>query len=97
MPTRKLLYRRRFLNRPRHHTGAHVIARVDLVQYKKGAPYVDGSLRLADCYRVIELDFEIRTKTDAKNALHKAKLLRNLLEEFTEALEDAIEQSEKKQ
>ncbi|MBM7787075.1 hypothetical protein [Tenggerimyces flavus] len=96
MPTRKLLYRRRFLNRPRHHTGAHVIARVELVQYKKSPWYVDSSLRLADCYRVIELDFEIRNKTDVKNALHKAKLLRDLLDDFTKSLEDAVEQWENK-
>ena len=94
MPTDKLMYRRRFLNRARHHSGAHVIASIDLVRNKKGRSYVDGGFRVADCYRVVELDFTIHTRADAKNALHKAKLLRELLEEFTDSLEKAIAQWE---
>lgn len=95
MPTRKLMYRRRFLNRRRQHSGAHVIATIEVVQNtKKGRSYVDGSLRLADCYRVVELDFSVNDPADAKNALHKAKLLRDLLDDFTGTLENAIEQWE---
>lgn len=91
MPTKKLMYRRRFLNRPKHHTGAHVIARVEVENTRSGKPFVDASLRLADCNRVVELDFNVYDRADAKNALHKAKLLRDLIDEFAESLEEAIE------
>ena len=57
MSTRAVLYRRRFLNRPRHHLGAHVIAEVDVERPDSGAPYVDARLHLSDCSRHITLDF----------------------------------------
>jgi hypothetical protein len=50
MPTRRF-YRRRFLNRPRHHQGAHVIADVELRTYSDDTMGVDGSVHLADCRR----------------------------------------------
>ncbi len=95
MPTRKLMYRRQFLNRRGQHSGAHAIAIVEVVHNpKKDRTHVEGSLRLADCYRVIELDFRVFDLADAKNSLHKAKLLRELIGDFSDKLEKATEQWE---
>jgi hypothetical protein len=90
MPTRRLFYRRKFLNRPRYHTGAHVIASIELVNDEDRKPCVDASLRLTDCYRVIELDFDVRTRAEARNALHKVTLLRDIVSEYVDALERAV-------
>lgn len=86
MPTRTVFYRRRFLNRPRHHLGAHVIAEVDVERPDTGAPYVDAHLRLSDCSRHISLDFSAYDRRKAENALRKVAVLRAVLDEFEEGL-----------
>lgn len=83
-------YRRRFLNRPRHHQGAHLIADVDLSSYKNGKWYVDADLHLSDCYRAIDLDFDAENRAEATNALRKIAILREVLAEFETALEAAV-------
>lgn len=91
MPTRKILYRRKFLNRPRHHEGAHVIASIELVSPEQDEPRVDGTLILADCRRNVHLDFDICTPSEARNAAHKARVLRDILTEYVDALDRAVE------
>lgn len=86
----KAFYRRRFLNRRGHHAGAYVIAECRLETYR-GSQEVDAALTIADCNRIAVLDFSIARKTDAVNALHKARLLRDIVAEFTAALEAAAE------
>ena len=86
MPTRTVLYRRRFLNRPRHHLGAHVIAEVDVERPDAGAPYLDARLHLSDCSRHISLDFSAYDRRDAENALRKVAVLRAVLDELEQAL-----------
>ena len=86
MSTRAVLYRRRFLNRPRHHLGAHVIAEVDVERPDSGAPYVDARLHLSDCSRHITLDFSAYDRREAENALRKVAVLRAVLDEFEEGL-----------
>ena len=95
MPTRRFLYRRKFLNRPRHHAGANVIARVELEQVKERDPNIEASLSISDCRRSIELDFDIWSRADARNALHKAAVLRDVLEEYVSALQEAVDEWEK--
>lgn len=89
-------YRRRFLNKRGHHAGAYVIATVGvdrtLLSGDEGR-YVDASIRLADCGRMITLDFDVDNKSDARNALHKAHLLREVLGGFIGALEEAIDEA----
>jgi hypothetical protein len=86
MPTRTVLYRRRFLNRPRHHLGAHVIAEVDVERPDAGAPYLDARLHLSDCSRHISLDFSAYDHRDAENVLRKVAVLRAVLDELEQAL-----------
>lgn len=87
------MYRHRFLNRPGHHAGAYTIAEVRVyaaLKNRKG--HVGASLVIADCSRVVELDFYAADEPSAINALHKARLLREIVSEFTEAYERAIEE-----
>ena len=86
MSTRTVLYRRRFLNRPRHHLGAHVIAEVDVERPDAGAPYVDARLHLSDCSRHITLDFSAYDRREAENALRKVAVLRAVLDELEAGL-----------
>ena len=86
MSSRAVLYRRRFLNRPRHHLGAHVIAEVDVERPDAGAPYVDARLHLSDCSRHVTLDFSAYDRREAENALRKVAVLRAVLDEFADGL-----------
>ena len=86
MPTRTVFYRRRFLNRPRHHLGAHIIATVDVETLDDGTAYVDARLHLSDCSRHITLDFSAYDRREAENALRKVAVLRAVLDEFADGL-----------
>lgn len=84
-------YRRVWLNRPRHHSSAHVIAHIGLDCDAEGRS-VDAYLQIADCRRTIRLDFDLYDDDGAHsrhNGLHKARVLRDVLVAFTESLEAA--------
>lgn len=86
-------YRRRFLNRRGFHAGAYVLAecRVLSERGKDGnRRYVDADLTIADCSRVVSLDLSAYSKADARNSLHKARLLRAIIDDFTDSFEDAV-------
>ena len=51
-----------------------------------------ADLTVADCNRVVVLDFGVNDAQDAANVLHKARLLRDVVAAFTEALEAAVEE-----
>ena len=82
--SRRLFYRRHFLNRPNHHGGAYVIASIERRRGTDGGTWLCADLVLADCDRVITLVFG-----DDANSLRKAKLLRDVLTEFTAELKSA--------
>jgi hypothetical protein len=56
-----VFYERLFLNPPRHHGGAYIIAEVEAGAYDQADGdehrWVSSTLRISDCSRVIELDF----------------------------------------
>ncbi len=86
-------YRRTFLNRRGHHAGAYVIAALSTESYlSDGIPTweVSGELTIADCSRVADLDFSVRDTASARNSLHKARLLTQIVTQFTAALEAAV-------
>ncbi len=86
-------YRRRFLNRRGHHAGAYVLADCRVVTDRrdgKTVREVDAQLTIADCSRVISLDLSAFNEADARNALHKARLLRAIMNEFSDAFEAAV-------
>jgi hypothetical protein len=86
-------YRRRFLNRRGHHAGAYVIAAVNVEPSPHdatGGGPVSAYVTIADCGRVATLDFDVTDATSARNALHKARLLRDIIDGFVVALEAAV-------
>ena len=93
MPTTRVLYRRRFLNRPRHHLGAHVIAEVEIERSSSSRPYVSADLHVSDCSRHITLDFSAETRAEATNALRKVAILRAVLADLEVALSAAVEEA----
>jgi hypothetical protein len=52
---------------------------------------IDAELTIADCGRVAALDFCVSDDRGAQNALHKARLLRDVVVESTTALEAALD------
>ena len=94
MTTRRF-YRRRFLNRRGFHAGAYVFATCEVETYRyQNAPdqfAVDAQFTVADCGRAATLDFHVNSDAEARNALHKARLLRDAMVDFTAALETAVD------
>jgi hypothetical protein len=92
----KRFYRRRFLNQRGFHAGAYVLAdcQIEAFRPKTGPPQysVDAYLTVADCGRIATLDFSVDSERSAANALHKARLLRDLMTEFTAALESSVDE-----
>jgi hypothetical protein len=82
---------RKFLNLPGFHAGAYVFAEVeDSTNAKRsdqdGWPWVEITLKLADCDRVVSFDFEFETARDRRNSLRKIDILVDTLTSFREAL-----------
>jgi hypothetical protein len=93
--TIKRFYRRRFLNLRGFHAGAYVLAdcRLDSFRSTDGTRQysIDAELTIADCGRVTALDFCVSDERAAQNAVYKARLLRDVVVEFTTALEAALD------
>lgn len=86
-------YRRRFLNKRGHHAGAYVIASVELDRRRHcdvDHDVVDATLTIADCGRITTLDFDAYTEVEARNALYKARLLRDVVDGFVRSLEETV-------
>jgi len=94
MPSKRF-YRRRFLNRRGFHAAAYVFATCDIDTFRPehGSPEhaINAELTIADCSRTATLDFYARDESAAQNALHKARLLRDVVVDFTAALESTVE------
>ena len=86
----KRFYRRRFLNRRGHHAGAYVLADCTIEMWRD-QPAVDASVTIADCSRLVTLDFSGATAPEIGNALFKARTLRDTLIDLTASLEQAAE------
>lgn len=82
---RVLLYVRKFLNSPGTHAGAYIIAKVTSCSQDKKDGYINRAycqLDLADCSRVISLDFGVGDPS----SLRKLDVLVDTLVRFREAL-----------
>ena len=87
---RRLYYRRSFLNRQHHHGLGAVLAEVELVRDPQHGLEVEAVLEISDCGRLISLDFgqwHFDTRSNAANALRKARLLQEVVAQFADALE----------
>ena len=93
---------RRFLNRPGHHRGAYIVARVPDVDScrARGCLHTwcyDAVLDIADCSRVVQLDFDMETAVQRRNAIAKANLLVDVITQFRDALVVSAEQVARRQ
>ena len=82
---------RKFLNTLGHHAGAYVLAEVeDSTNFRKDRkghwPWVEITLKLADCDRVVSFDFDLETASGRRNSLRKMDLLVETLSRFRNAL-----------
>ena len=99
-PLRGRIHLRRFwLNRPGFHSTAHVLSQIELVEneHRDGVDLM-ASFLVADCRRAATLDFDVYSNSsaaDRRNALRKARLLRESVNEFCDALEVAAEEQRK--
>lgn len=94
--TTKRFNRRRFLNKRGRHAGAYVIADCRIYTRDLTGLSTKGSISagvtISDCARIASLDFDVYDEATAANAVHKARSLRDVLIEFTDALEIAIDE-----
>lgn len=67
-PSGYCYYTRRWLNRPGFHAGAYLIGCID--DYRSS-----GSLTIADCSRLIRLEFDTYSPASRKNSLYKTDVL----------------------
>ena len=95
-PRRARVVEQHFLNLPGFHAGAYVRAYVEDTSEKEleageggkrhHVPYPVLVLEIADCYRRIELDFDISSAEDRLNSFHKIDTLIRSLQSFREGL-----------
>lgn len=105
--TEKIIYRnRKFLNKKGHHAGAYIIAKItrEISTYRskegKDKPVIpsvsyDHILTIADCRRIINLDFECNTKKNYKNSIQKLDILIDVLNKFRNVMVTSYEEDEK--
>ncbi len=83
MSGKDAFYRREFLNKETWHSHAHIIAAVPKVDGRKSEQWVDSpSLSLADCSRLIDLDFGWYDEKELDNSLYKLDLLYKIITQF---------------
>jgi hypothetical protein len=90
-------YRRTFLNLRGHHAGAYALADIKVepgYDRDERTKRVSATLSIADCGRVVTLEFDVDSPSDARNSLHKARLLRDVVNHFTDALERAVQKAD---
>ena len=96
------LHVRSFLNGPNHHAGAYIIAAVenseDLEKHEHGQwPWVDVTLKMADCDRVVSFQFGLDDADDRENSLNKIDRLIDVLSLFRDALYQEAVLAEKRE
>src|SRR5947209_11270588 len=96
-PRRARVVEQHFLNLPGFHAGAFVRAYVQDTseqevktpshgRKRRDIPYPLSVLEISDCYRRIELDFDISTSEQRLNSFHKLDTLIGALHAFRDGL-----------
>jgi hypothetical protein len=95
-PRRARVVEQHFLNLPGFHAGAYVRAYVEDTSEKEvevaegrkrhHVPYPALVLEISDCYRRIELDFDISSADARLNSFHKIDTLIRALQSFREGM-----------
>lgn len=94
MTTRRF-YRRRFLNRRGFHAGAYVLAdcKIKSTGERDDAIDLQADLTIADCSRIATIDLCAYDKDEARNVLHKIRLLRTIVDDLADVVEDGIHEA----
>jgi len=87
--------KREFINKPGHHSMAHIIASIVKSNHgneniEEGDSWVEIDLSLADCSRTINLSIDYGNKEERDNSLYKVDVLINTLTDFRSALEKEL-------
>jgi hypothetical protein len=110
IPYRARVNERVFLNLPGFHGGAYVLAYLEDTR-ERGLIECDDPactrcprnfepqivLELADCYRQIELEFELDSEEGRANSLHKLDTLLAALRVFRKGLVDEFEEYDRRE
>lgn len=84
--------RREWLNQDQNDLSAHIIARVgDTTRARSRTTTPDILFKIADCYKQIELEFGMWNDKKRAQSLAKARLLKQVVDEFVGALETEVE------
>lgn len=91
---RSVFYLRKFLNKPRYHAGAYLLASITREEYrnKDGETteiYYSTDLRISDCDRIVSLSLDDGDRADRANTMHKLDTLIDGLVRFRAALAKA--------
>ena len=110
IPYRARVNERVFLNLPGFHGGAYILAYVEDTSDRTVLECDDPTcmrcprnfepqiiLELADCYRRIELEFEVDSESERANSLHKVDSLLAALRVFRKGLVDEFEEYDRRQ
>lgn len=87
----KRFYKREFLNNPDKHSGAFIIAKV----VKGTGNWVEGSLKLSDCDRIVDLDFSGGNSSSRANVEYKVDLLYETVKDFRRNVKAELRRAEK--
>jgi len=89
---------RKFLNLKNCNSNAHALIKIVKAQTKRekeeGYVYWEFVFDLADCDRIIHLDFAVDSASDRKNGRYKIKTLREALDRFEKAYEEVCIEEE---
>jgi hypothetical protein len=113
IPYRARVNERWFLNLPGFHAGAYVVAYVEDTSEcgLRRDPYCDDddcascpanfeprmTLEIADCYKRVNLDFDVDSQEARVNSLHKLDTLITALRVFRSGLEEEFEHYERRE
>lgn len=91
----RAFYRRQFLNNEEQGGTAFVEGSVDFVRGKPEHKSLDAGLKIADCDRVVTLQFGIWSEEDATNIRQKINKFRRTVDAFATALIAQIDEYDK--
>lgn len=90
MPVKYRYYTREFLNSKHHGSSAHMILAVEDTTDKEETKWSDIEFTIADCSRIVSLEFDISSKEARQNSLYKLVRLKTAVDRFSAALREEM-------
>jgi hypothetical protein len=79
--------RKEFLNLPGLNSTGNIVTHITVEEENdRGYRYDDIKLDIADCVRVVNIDFDVGSEYERENSLHKVDTLISVLQDFRVAL-----------